>query len=43
MCNCKKAGGHMPPAPKPKDTSKVVTPKKEETPQEKVEDKDVKD
>lgn len=24
---------------KPKDTSKVVTPKKEETPQEKVEDK----
>lgn len=25
-CNCKKSGGgHMAPAPKPQDTSKVVT------------------
>lgn len=29
-CNCKKRGGHMPPAPKPKDTSKNEEPKKEE-------------
>lgn len=35
MCNCRKGGGHMAPAPKPKDTSKVsVPPKKEEKPQE---------
>ena len=40
MCNCKRGGGHMPPAPKPKDTSKDHLKK----PQEKVEDKkDVKD
>lgn len=31
-CNCKKKG-NMAPAPKPKDMSKVVTPKKE-TPKE---------
>lgn len=32
-CNCKKRGGHMAPAPKPKDMSKVIEPKKE-TPKE---------
>ncbi len=30
-CNCKKHGGHMAPAPKPKDTSKVTVPEKKET------------
>jgi len=28
-CNCKKSGGHMPPAPKPKDTSKDYLKKEE--------------
>lgn len=32
-CNCKKRGGHMAPAPKPKDTSKDHL--KEQKPQEK--------
>ena len=32
MCNCKKPGGSMRPAPKPKDTSKEsVKPKEKET------------
>lgn len=29
-CNCKKGGGHMAPAPKPKDTSKVQTLEKKD-------------
>lgn len=37
-CNCKKRGGHMAPAPKPKDTSKDHL-KEEQNPQGKEEKK----